>query len=182
MGHSRECDICGDDSLPLFAYGEYVDPLKEIIISFKFRGIQSAAALFAQKVSAQFAEAIAALKPQVVVPVPLHPTRQYFRGYNQAELFARELAGQLDMECDTSLIRRVKRRRPQSRKNLRSRTRNIKGVFRATSEPNEPGRLLLVDDVVTSGATVREVCSVLTGAGHKVVAVVAIAHAGSHSA
>ncbi|UCC45478.1 MAG: ComF family protein [Candidatus Zixiibacteriota bacterium] len=182
LENSVECDICGDDAFPLLAYGEYVGPLKEVIISLKFRGLKSPAALFAQKAAEQFADAIAALKPQALVPIPLHPTREYFRGYNQAALFARELAGQLDLECDMSLIQRIKRRRPQSRMNLRSRTRNIQGVFSATSQSNEPRRLLLVDDVVTSGATIREVRRVLTGAGHTVVGVLAIAHVEGHNA
>lgn len=170
------CDVCGEWALPLFFCGAYVAPLDEIVKQLKFHGITSPAAFFARQLSERFAEQIANLNDAQLIPIALHPGREDARGYNQATLLAEALSENLGLPVDCRSLRRVRKRRPQAQLSLRKRVANIKGVFGALP-PSRPGvRSILVDDVVTSGITVMQAKQVLEESGHKVVAVIAIAH------
>lgn len=97
-----------------------------------------------------------------VVPVPLHRSRLAKRGFNQAAVLAREVAGQLDSSLSETL-RTVRDTRDQVELSAAERRRNVRGAFRAESRLR--GRILLVDDVMTTGATLSECATVLKDAG-----------------
>ena len=103
----------------------------------------------------------------LVVPVPLHWTRQWTRGYNQAEVIARELAKALSAPCRTDILRRGRRTATQTRLTGEEKVANVAGAFQAVAHrPDRKtasaesgsgvGHILLVDDVFTSGATLAE--------------------------
>lgn len=171
------CRACERNSIPLYAYGNYTAPLEQIIIQFKFKGMTSCARLFAALIKEQFGPEISSLGAEALVPVPLHFGRESYRGYNQAKLLATELSNLLEIDIREDLLSRVKKRRPQARLSLRERGSNIRGVFEATKELPEVGRVVLVDDVVTSGSTVLEASRELSRIGIDVVGVIAVAHA-----
>lgn len=107
----------------------------------------------------------------LVVPVPLHWRRRLSRGYNQAEEVARPLARRLGLPV-ARVLRRRRATRPQSGLDRRGRKANLKRAFRAVRKADLRGRaVLLVDDVVTTGSTVRAAASSLrdVGAGRIVV-------------
>ena len=170
------CRACDDRSFPLYAYGDYSAPLKDVVIQFKFKGITSPAALFAKLILDKFEANLAAQPADWLVPVPLHPSRQARRGYNQAALLAERLSARLHLPVNQDIIERVRRRRPQARLDLRHRARNIRLVFEATPSEIEDTPLILVDDVVTSGATMLEARHTLEQAGYRVVAAISMAH------
>lgn len=103
----------------------------------------------------------------LVVPVPLHWTRLWSRGYNQAEIIARELAATLSAPCRTDLLRRCRRTATQTRLGGEEKSANVAGAFRATKKAvslasgDGISHILLVDDVFTSGATMGECCKTL---------------------
>ncbi|MEJ2483257.1 MAG: phosphoribosyltransferase family protein [Gemmatimonadota bacterium] len=104
--------------------------------------------------------------PALLVPVPLTPSRLRERGYNQALLLAKGLERELGWPV-RPVLRRVRTGRGQARSDRKQRARNVAGVFRP-----EPGRLyrsgppvVLVDDVLTTGATLAECCQALRAAG-----------------
>lgn len=171
------CVNCGEKSVPLYACADYASPTEEIIIQYKFRGITTPAAYFAERLHDRFSEEIAALRCDTLLPIPLHARRENRRGYNQAALFAGHLAGLMQLELDTDTLVRTKRRRLQSRLGYAQRARNIRGVFEVVSPPPEGYQVILVDDVVTSGATVREAQETLRQSGCRVVAIISMAHA-----
>lgn len=115
----------------------------------------------------------------LLVSVPLHVLRRVERGYDQAGLLARALAGELDR----SYVRALRRRRwtaPQGAPGARSRAVNVSEAFvvpARLAKRLQDRSLWLVDDVVTSGATVRACAEVLRRAGAREVAVVALARA-----
>ncbi len=94
-----------------------------------------------------------------VVPVPLHWTRRWQRGYNQAEVIGRELASAIGAAFEPALLRRVRRTRTQTRLSATERAGNVSGAFkvseRAARRVLAPGlpEILLVDDVFTTGST-----------------------------
>lgn len=173
---SMVCPSCERDAWLLFAFGNYIDPLKEIVINFKFRGITTAFDFAAEELCRQFSERIFALEPTYLVPIPLHPLRELMRGYNQAELFARQLERHIQLPVATDFIARTKRRKEQARLHVNQREENVRGVFEAIADADPGERVILVDDVVTSSATVTEARRILMEAGFEVPACISIAH------
>jgi ComF family protein len=170
------CPVCQGDSVMLFAFADYKPPLKDIIIQFKFKGITSPASTFARLWHDKFGEKFEKLKADVLIPVPLHAMRENRRGFNQAELIADELSKITKIPVAIEKLHRVKRRRPQARLDFKHRLANIKGAFAIGPFDNVGERVVLVDDVVTSGATVLEARRVLEAAGAKVVGIISLAH------
>lgn len=167
------------DSFPLFAAGSYVDPLQQIIIQYKFHGAVSVAPLIARRIAERFGEEIRRLSPAVLVPIPLHPSREYVRGYNQALIFAQKLSDLIDIPIDNDLLLRVKKRRPQSKLTKSKRAANIRSVFELVEDIDPAAkcnRVILVDDVVTSGQTLFEARRTLSRAGFTVVGAISMAH------
>ena len=117
-------------------------------------------------------------RPDIILPVPLHPVRLRSRGFNQSALTAGVLASHWGCPLDTRTLRRVRNTPPQARLTREERKRNIRGAFAASSKNRLAGqRVLLVDDVITTGVTVREASRVLLLAGAAVVEVIAFARA-----
>ena len=110
-----------------------------------------------------------------VIPVPLHWRRRWFRGFNQADEIAGPVAGHLDVP----LIRNVRRVRAtpfQSGLSARERARNLRGAFDVRGELLAK-HVLIIDDVITTGATVRQLARVLHQAGVDKVSALAVARA-----
>jgi ComF family protein len=168
----------GEDAFPLFAAGNYVDPLKKVVINFKFHGAVGAADNIARQVAAAFGYEIGKLAPGVLVPIPLHSSREYYRGYNQAAVFAEALSRELNLSVDHNLLLRTEKRRPQAGLRQSERAANIRGVFSVAEDrvTEENEGILLVDDVVTSGQTVFEARRTLIEAGYRVVGAISMAH------
>ena len=117
---------------------------------------------------------------EVVVPVPLHPSRERERGFNQAALLARSLAKGSGLGLDEcSLVRVGQAARHRAGMDRRARRETVEGVFRvARPRLVEGRRVLLVDDVFTTGATASACAAALRGAGASEVYVLTLARAG----
>jgi ComF family protein len=102
----------------------------------------------------------------VIIPVPLHWWRKMKRGFNQAEIIAKPIAESLNLSLKTDLIERSAYSLPQTLVGDTSRRTNVKGAFRVNSKLDLDS-VLLVDDVWTSGATMKECCRTLKSAGVK---------------
>ena len=108
----------------------------------------------------------------VIMPVPLSHRRQNWRGFNQAEEIARVIANYFGLQCNFSL-KRLKHRSPQAKLNQAKRLVNMKDCF--IFEGKAPQKIILVDDVITTGATVNECARVLKQAGAEEILVLTIA-------
>jgi len=116
--------------------------------------------------------------PQMIVPVPLHRTRHFLRTFNQADLLARRLGEALGIPVCSRLLARTRRTPAQSGLDADQRRRNIRGAFacRAGGATSPAGQhVALVDDVMTTGATLDEGVRVLTTTGYHVVATCVVA-------
>jgi ComF family protein len=105
-------------------------------------------------------------KFDLIIPVPLHITKKKRRGYNQSEEFGIGLSESLDIPCSDNYLERIYKTSTQTRKTRLKRWENIKDVFALKDQAAIKGkRILLVDDVVTTGATLEAVGKVLLDAG-----------------
>lgn len=112
-----------------------------------------------------------------VLPVPLHPTRLRERTFNQAECLAQNLAHRLRSPVWADLLIRTKPTRPQSELNRQDRLKNVQRAFSMREDRDIQGlRLLLVDDVFTTGATANACSHLLKKAGAAQVVVATVAH------
>ncbi len=124
-------------------------------------------------------------EPPILLPVPLHRSRQSERGYNQAELLAAGLAkelalrrGESRLRVDTRSLKRLRSTPPQTGLTTSARQENVRGVFAVTSPEHVVGKtIVLVDDVMTTGATVSACAEVLKRSGARHVLVLALARA-----
>jgi ComF family protein len=115
--------------------------------------------------------------PDVVVPVPLHPARFAQRGYNQAALLARIVGETLDASVDESNLRRIRNTAAQVSLSGHERWQNVRGAFEATSERFSGASVLLIDDVATTGSTLRSAASALKLGGARRVNAMVLARA-----
>ncbi len=110
-----------------------------------------------------------------VVPIPLHEARLHKRGFNQSALIAREVASFLHVNLDTHTLKRTRYALPQVRQRASERAQSIQDAFAAAPLANTVRAVLLIDDVTTTGATLRAAHQALLDAGATTVYTLALA-------
>jgi len=157
---------------------EYSENLRAAVHFFKFNDFSNLAARFGREMTETLLSRTELAAADALVPVPLHRARMRERGYNQSELLASVISLRADIPVARAL-ERIKNNRPQA--SLASRAEkitNVKGIFQQRSGFSVRGkRVLLIDDVVTTGATVNECAKVLTRAGAREIMVLAASFA-----
>ncbi len=144
-----------------FRYGHPLDLLEA---RFKFRADLAAGRVLAGLLADRACADVPSL-PELVVPVPLHPARLRERGYNQALELARPLARALAIPLRHDLLVRTRATPPQTGFDAQTRRRNLRGAFAVAPGSVLPAHVALVDDVMTTGATLHECARVLRRAG-----------------
>ena len=148
----------------LFFYNADSD-YRRIPWHLKYEGGLAAGRHFARLLGAHLAASAQFADVDVVIPVPLHWTRRWRRGYNQAEVIARELADVLGAEFRKDILRRSRRTRSQVRLSLAGKAANVRGAFSVSNGFRKmgcpAGHLLLVDDTFTTGSTLNACRAVL---------------------
>jgi ComF family protein len=178
------CPICETEKREAFAFDRvknwalYEGAMVPAILLLKFENIDPLGALFARFLSQLVVQGGPAFEADVVVPVPLHRQRERERGYNQTALIAKPLAKSLSLPCKSVLLTRI---RPRPNKHLltsEERWESVRGAF-ATRPGSQVDnlRVLLVDDVMTTGATLDSCARTLRDAGAKSVTALTVARA-----
>lgn len=112
----------------------------------------------------------------IIIPVPIHYNRKVTRGYNQSDLIAKEIARKLNIQYEGKVLFKKVNNRPQSTKNKQERMNNVKGVYYTKNEYKILNqKILLLDDIFTTGSTVNECSKILKIAGVKTVDAITIA-------
>ena len=160
----------------------YVEPADWLVCRFKFgRDFSCGQVLGLELLNAISRSDLT--PPDLIAPVPLHRGRHFSRTFNQAHLLARQVGRALGLPVHGSLLRRVRRTRAQTGLDATDRKRNTRGAFRCT---RQAGRVLagchvaLVDDVMTTGATLFECTLTLRRAGAARVSLWVAARAPAH--
>lgn len=117
----------------------------------------------------------------LVIPIPLHKRKLKIRGFNQSEYYAKGFAGTMNKELDTQSLIRTKHTETQTRKKKFERWENVDGIFEVTEETKlRDKHVLLVDDVITTGATIEAAWQAFRRVENVQVSVVSIAFANQH--
>lgn len=171
--HGERCGACLADPPPFartLALLRYEFPVDRLIQALKYGHQLPLAAWLGHGLAAR----LDAAEHDLIVPLPLHPSRLRERGFNQSHEIARALGSALALPVSSDFLVRRRATPAQAELPLRERGRNVRGAFECSGDL-DGRRLLLVDDVMTSGATVREAARTLRlhGAGPITVAVAA---------
>lgn len=130
-----------------------------LIHRLKYKGQQEVGEFLGKKLAAEALVSSSFREAEVVIPVPLHPKKQKKRGYNQSECIAKGIAEVMKIDLDCSSLTRSINTDTQTRKTRTERWENMKASFRINNSESLKGKhILLVDDVVTTGATL-EACA-----------------------
>jgi ComF family protein len=159
--------------------GLYEDSLRRAVHQFKYQGNFSLDRPLGLMLAADLEQADPDFSPELLVPVPLHVSRLRQRGYNQSLLLARVLGRRWKKPVPARLLVRIRPTLPQQGLKAAHRRRNLKGAFQVRL-PLDGKKVLLVDDVMTTGATARECARTLLAAGAGEVAVAVLGRAKLH--
>jgi ComF family protein len=148
------------------SYAVYNDALSSAVVLLKYEGVRSLGDWFAARLAETVSREVAEWKPDLVVPVPLHADRLRERGYYQADLIARPLAKRLHLKFGQYLLLRSKPRPAQLILSRTERWSSVRGAYATRVGVRVDNlRILLVDDVLTTGATLDACSRALKKAG-----------------
>lgn len=131
----------------------------------KYSNRRDYAPALAREAYGMHADWIRRIQPQVIVPVPLHPARRRTRGYNQAELLAAAVSRLSGIPMDTELLARVHNTDRQRALNPQERKNNLKNAFQTSKKIVQLEKVLLIDDIYTTGSTADAAADALRRAG-----------------
>lgn len=139
----------------------YTDSVKKCVGDFKYKNKREFAPFFAREIIRANGNRISMVKPDVLIPVPVHKDKLKKRGYNQAEVLANELGKLLGVPVDNGVIVRGSKTLPQKELKPIERENNLKNAFIPSDKVVKYRCALLVDDIYTTGATIEACTKVL---------------------
>ena len=154
---------CFDRGFSVFRYRSVSGSLYR----FKYAGRREYADFYARAACLLLGDTIRSLDPDALVPVPLHPSRERKRGYNQSAVFAEALGKLLGIPVNKTLVRRVQNTVPMKGLSSPERRNNLKNAFQSGTCGVKSECVVIVDDIYTTGSTVDAVARVLRGDGVK---------------
>jgi ComF family protein len=178
---SGGCPACRDKSFAFesaLRMGPYTGTLQDAVLRTKHAAGEPVAEMLGRIFTEEAGTELAGRGIETVVPVPLHWRRSWTRGFNQAATIAEELAIGLGVDWQPGALRRVKAVSQHAQPSASARWENIRGAFAVAPRARIGGRVvLLVDDVMTTGATLAEAARVLKTAGAKLIHAAMLARA-----
>lgn len=145
------------------------------IYRFKYGGRQEYAEFYGEEMANVLGDFVRGIKPDALIPIPLHKSRQRKRGYNQAALLARTLGHRLNVPVMEDYLLRVKNTTPLKLLNPKERQNNLKRAFNIVQNDVKLKTVIVVDDIYTTGSTVDEAAETLLACGAEKVYFVALA-------
>ena len=154
---------------------KYEGNVRNAIRNFKFKNQQFLSEPFAKYLADLYINE--KLNCDVIVFVPMFEQKEQLRGYNQSKLLAKELEKHIHVKVDETSLIKIKNTKSQSDLDFKNRQQNLNGAFKVTNKQTFKNKnVLIIDDIITTGATLDECARVLTKAGAKNVYAICIAH------
>lgn len=153
-----------------YAIWIYNEDMKHSIADFKYHSKKEYAKFYIEEMVRLYGRSIEKLGPDVVVPIPVHKSKYIERGYNQADILARGFGKALGLPVKSKLLIRTKKTLPQKKLSDKERLRNLREAFKyneteANSCPKKITKVLLVDDIFTTGSTIEACTNILKAQG-----------------
>lgn len=159
----------------IFVY-KYRGLIRELILKYKFREKAYLSSLFSELLLKNKRICKIIKSYDIIIAVPLNKRRKLERGYNQSYLILKEMAKRMDFNLQENILKKIKNIKPQSGKGYKQRHEDIKGVYIVENINKVTGKKVLIfDDVYTTGSTMQECKKVLLKAGAKRVTIFALA-------
>lgn len=136
-------------------------PVSLSIYQFKYKNRRIYGEFYAKEMFRIYGRLIREWGVEVIIPIPLHRKKKRLRGYNQAEIIARNLGEIMDIPVDCKSVIRNRYTRPQKELNDKERKKNLKQAFSITSQWANYKNVLVIDDIYTTGSTIDAVSRVL---------------------
>ncbi|WP_051295109.1 ComF family protein [Maridesulfovibrio bastinii] len=159
----RKLITADNKAAAIYFYGPYKGVLREIILKWKFKEKLELSRIM-KKLACEAAIQISN-PPDVIIPIPLHPSRLKKRGFNQSLILAKAVGRCLDRPVEANILKRVRKTTPQAGLNAQDRKKNLTGAFEVSPDKISGRKVLLVDDILTTGTTTAECCDLLKMAG-----------------
>ena len=165
-------ELCLDGLLYWYSYKE--TGIQTALHTFKYRGVTGIAEAFGGYIEKRFSKIPYSVRPEritdsknriILIPLPLHARKKRARGFNQAELFAKELGSRFSWRIDSSLLVRKRSTMSQTKLTKEERKENMKNAFAIKKSIKADAIYILVDDVITTGTTIAEAARVLRQSG-----------------
>lgn len=160
-----------DQGMGVFLYD---DVMRVAISKFKYMGRKEYGTFFGRAAWDYAREQLTLWRPEVIVPVPVHRSKKIERGYNQAAVIGRELAEYTQLPIAEDVVIRKEKTKAQKELSPEERRQNLQQAFTPGKNPFLWKRVLLVDDIYTTGSTVDAVSCVLKGMGAEEIYVLSI--------
>ena len=184
------CAICSDktgcripgpavkfslDGIEVFVLESFNDQVRQLIHLLKYQRKTMPARLLGEALGLSLMETAQWQGEWTVVPVPLHPARQRERGYNQSAVIARALSNKMGFRTNPNMLKRLRQTKTQTELNREERLQNVAGAFCLGRGTSVLGiQVLLVDDVITTGATACSCARILLEEGANRVVIAAV--------
>jgi ComF family protein len=180
-GPSGGCQLCQKTALKfdtVITLGSYHGELRKVVLRMKRPSAESLSAAMAGLLALRRGRQLADFHADLIAPVPMYWARRLRRGTNSPEMLARRLGRSLGVPVGRRVLARCRNTLPQANLSPRERFRNVRGAFRTRAGYHLEGlRVLLVDDILTTGATCSEAAKMLKQAGASMVAAAVVARA-----
>lgn len=143
----------------------YEERIRDAMHNLKYKNAKRNGEFFGIEMARQLGEWILSLEVETLIPIPLHKKRQRLRGYNQSEVIARALSRQLGIPVVGDVLIRQEDTKPQKELSQKERKINVKNAFKISKNDIQYGKVLLIDDIYTTGATLEAAAQVLRKSG-----------------
>ena len=141
------------------------EPVAGALYKFKYGNRRQFGRIFARELADQYMDQIGKWGIEEIIPIPLHISRRRNRGFNQAEILAREVSNVTGIPMRTDVLFRIKKTSPQKNLGKRGRRSNLKGAFAVSRTWKARKNVLLIDDIYTTGTTIEKAAEMLKKAG-----------------
>ncbi|MBQ9277229.1 MAG: ComF family protein [Lachnospiraceae bacterium] len=164
-----DCKVKPKSFVKGFPAMRYREPIKRSIVNFKYHNKSTFADCYALEIVKTHGKDIIEAAPEVLIPVPVHKSKLEKRGYNQAEVLAKSLGAYLNIPVDNTVLKRTVNTTPQKLLDNEERQKNLERAFISDKKQVQYKRIMLVDDIYTTGSTIEACTKVLKAAGVKEV-------------